>query len=262
MASARAPFRWNLRRRGTGRPLLLLHGLGLSSFFWEWNLEPLSCSFQAIAPDLPGFGRSGRLLRYRWESVVSLLKSLIDELRLDAFDLVGHSMGGALACELAVDLRERVGKLILVAPAGYGGVSPLPFRMRIASGVPLGEFLLLFRTRSAIRYFMRWQGFFEPRYLTEEMVDAVAEGSPRAFLTMGREILKRDITARLSEIRAPTLIVWGERDIVTPPAALSIFQEGIRDSRVLLLKDCGHLAQIEQAETFNREAQRFLKRPG
>ncbi len=252
---------WNLRRRGEGRPLLLLHGLGLSSFFWEWNLESLSRSFQAIAPDLPGFGQSGRLLRYRWESVVRLLKSLIDDLRLESFDLIGHSMGGALACEIAADLKGRVGRLILVAPAGFGG-ERLSFRIRAAARVPLGEFLLLFRTRAAIRYFMRQQSFFDPDLLTEEMVDAVCEGSPRAFLAMGRELLKRDVAARLSEIRAPALIVWGERDIVIPPAALPIFQKGIQNSQVILLRDCGHLPQIERADLFNREAERFLTGPG
>ncbi len=114
-----APSRWHFAEQGEGPPLLLLHGLGASSFSWRHNLSPLARHFRVLAPDLPPHGRSAAPADgdYTPEALSRAVMDFLDRRGISRTAVAGNSLGGALALLLARDYPERVSALVLLAPA-------------------------------------------------------------------------------------------------------------------------------------------------
>ncbi len=254
---------------GEGPPLVLVHGLGGSSVFWQRNVGPLVRHFQVFTLDIPGFGRSEKpRFEYGLSNGIDVLRDFLDAMALENASLVGHSMGGLLCMSMALRFPLRVARLVLVDAAGLGKEVHLP--VRLASVPILGE-LFLGKSRSFIRSEMR-SLFYDPSYLTDEFIDDVYEtrrspGARHAFLATLRNGVSflgiRDaviLQNELHQLTTPTLIVWGAQDRLFPLAHAYAAHEHIRGSTLQVFDKCGHCPHIEKADQFNELVEDFLRR--
>jgi pimeloyl-ACP methyl ester carboxylesterase len=260
--------RMNVILLGSGErtPAVFVHGLGGSWKNWLENLPAFALERRVIAFDLPGFGESELPAQeISISGYARCVEQLCERLGLGKIDLVGNSMGGFVSAELAITHPERVRRLALVDAAGISIVDlrrwPARTAMRLVAvqagwGSAQRHILLRPRLRhAAFRTVMR--------HPTRLALDLVAEqaggpGMPGFLLAMDA-LLSYDFRDRLSEIRCPTLIVHGEDDMLVPVADAHEFQRLIPGSRLLILKDTGHVPMLERPRTFNRALADFLE---
>jgi pimeloyl-ACP methyl ester carboxylesterase len=246
-----------------GVPVLLLHGFGTSREAMMSLMPWLSATHRCLAPDLPGFGRHP----YHVGSVhdadfyVRQIVSFADALGLQQFDVVGTSMGGALATQLAVQHPERVRRLVLLAPAGVRPPVLNEFMQQVEEGAnPLDiaseadfERVLgyVFEVRPPVlwqfRHFMTAEAL-RRRPETLQIVEAI-----RPFLLDG-------VREELPRVQAPTLVVWGDRDRVTDRSMMPIFTAGIPRATGALIRGAGHVVFSDAPEETRRTMVPFLQR--
>lgn len=204
------------RVSGSGEPLVLVHGLAGSWRWWSPVLEQLAARRRVHVVDLPRLRHPVRAAQLsEW------LARWLDAVGLDDTELVGHSLGGLVAAELAATRPEQTRRLVLVAPAG------IPCGRSLS-----GRALPLLRTLYDVR-----------RSLPMLTIDAVRTGP----LEVARGIAfvsGRDLRQELSTIRAPTLVVWGERDRLVPLRIAEEWRQAIVDVRSTYLS-CGHVPMLE-----------------
>ena len=238
-----------------GEPLLYLHGAGGNNGI-EGFLEELGKDFKVFAPHFPGYGESTG--NEHIDDVVDaalFYHQLMDELGIPNANVVGHSMGGMLAAELAALDVHRAKKLILVAPAGFWiDANPIPdfFAAQLNEIAPL----LFHDTNSPMAKMMTAipEDFKALETMYVERVKRLATASK--FLW---PIPDRGLKKRAYRIQSPTLLVWGESDRLIPPAYAKEFQSRIKGSKLEVIKAAGHMVQYEQPEAFVKTVKAFLK---
>lgn len=222
---------------GAGEPLVLLHGLAGSTAWWKRNVEDLSRHYMVYLVDWPGFGVMRRYRRhFSVAGAAEWLSGLLDALELNKASLVGHSMGGLIAAIFAARWPDRLSKLVLVAPAI--GLS----RRTIAT-----FFLPLAREALSVH----------PRFAPTLTRDTARAG-PFTLQRVARELLAMNVEGELAWITTPCLLVWGERDLLVPVAFAHQLQGKIRNSRLCLLPQAGHLVMYQRAAQFNKAVLAFL----
>jgi triacylglycerol lipase len=239
---------------GEGPPLVLIHGIGGDADQWAFVFGALSAANRVIAFDLLGFGRSDKpAIDYRVEGYVEFLDRLLRAIGIHRSAVLGHSFGGWIAAEFALRFPECVEKLVLVDAAGIdAGAAEIPIDLNVSSRRAM---------REAFEFMFHDQAFASDALvdlayaLHLERGDGYAIRSALATLADPREKLD----ARLSELRVPTLLVWGERDALTPVAMAREFHRRIAGSRLELIPECGHLPPLEKAAEFARAVTRFLR---
>jgi pimeloyl-ACP methyl ester carboxylesterase len=249
---------------GNGASLLLLHGLGGSTFGFRHLIPILSPRFRVLALDLKGFGYSERPPDgdYSLTAQVRLVKGFLDALNIEQAAVLGHSLGGAVAMRLAVDFPERVERLILVSSA-----SDRETRRGVRGAALLRPFLPIV---GAFTLQNRWfrerslrSGCYDPAYVTPEVMEGYLRPSRiRGYLrSLGRLMVdrKNDRPLDPSAIRQPTLIIWGESDRWLPPSRGWALQETLLDSRLVIVERAGHLVLEEQPEESARAISDFLR---
>ncbi|MDQ3990979.1 MAG: alpha/beta fold hydrolase [Actinomycetota bacterium] len=236
----------------SGRPVLLLHGLHGSADHWRW-LAPRLPGFTCYAPDLKGHGRSQRpSAGYRYEDYAAHVLGLLDVLGLDAVDVIGTSMGGAVAMWMAVHFPERVGRLVLVCPAGVGKLHA-PGVAQFALGAV--EILLRTRTRALADHARRTQfadpGSIDPRFFAAKEADALRRRRDpvyrRASLAQYRALLS-PAHLDVERIGHPTLVVWGAEDRALPWQMAADGLARIPRARLVVLERSGHLPHVESPD--------------
>lgn len=247
---------------GKGMPVVLVHGLGASMYAWRKNIAPLAAAgFRVIAFDNRGFGFSDQPdSGYDNAAYARLLVALLDSLHLADAVLVGHSMGGAIAAEVAIDHPSRVRGLVLIASAGLGVREPLLFR--VARWPVVGPSLLALRGRGLTGRILR-STYADPRRVSEEDVDQYY--APVARESYGRTlrlVLRRfrfdALVGRLDHVAAPTLVLWGDHDRMVPLPLGRALAAGIPRSALLIVPDAGHAVQEEAPNEVNRLLIKFL----
>lgn len=224
---------------GAGPPLMLVHGLAASSRWWVKNVQALGQHFQLYMLDLIGFGRSRTGQRFSLDEAARCLIQWMDQLKLEKMSIVGHSMGGRIAAELAADFPNRVDRLVLID-------SPiLPFQH--------GYTKQIWGMARALRHFSR-------DFLPVLIGDTLQAGSLNV-LRIGRQLLLTDRSHKLAAIQAPTLIIWGDQDTIVPLALGKALTQGLPHSQFVTLKGAGHVPMWEKAEEFNRIVLDFLCNP-
>ena len=246
--------------------MVLIHGFASSTLVWSKVFLNLAASgFRVIAPDMLGYGYSGkpRHGEYTIAGQARLITGLLDRLRIKRAHVVGSSYGGAVAATVALDYPNRVDNLVLVAPVNNN--RPLEYRLMKVVGAPLvGDVVspLLIGSRRLLR--MRMKKVYDRHawVLDERRVDARhqplrAAGTQRAIIRTVRrwdaERISRD--ARL--IRQPTLLLWGENDIEIPLADGERLHNNIRESRLIVFSNCGHLPHEEYPIEFTKLVTEF-----
>jgi len=248
---------------GRGAPVVFLHGLGASMYAWRRNLAAVAAAgFRVIAFDNRGFGLSDKpAAPYDNAAYARLAIALMDSLRLTDAVLVGHSMGGAIAAQVAIEYPARVRGLVLVGSAGLGAREPLLFR--VARWPVLGPAALALRGRGFTARLLR-STYFDPGKVTEADVDQyyapVAQTEyGRALRGVLQQFRFTALEGRLDRIVAPTLVLWGEEDRWVPMGLGRALAAGITRSAFVSVPHAGHSVQEEAPDEVNHLVIRFLK---
>jgi pimeloyl-ACP methyl ester carboxylesterase len=251
---------------GSGVPLLLVHDLFCSHHAFDDVIEPLSRNFHVIALDLPGFGDSEKpppsRYPYTLETFAEVVTDVIAALQVGRSHLIGHGLGGGVALTLAAEHPEFVDHLVLVSPHILPARLPPPLRYAL---LPLfGRFIFkqVFGRTMFRRYFQR-QVYGPGHEVPLERIDsyfrsfntpAAREGAYSA-LHASRDT--RPSVARLTRVRAPTLLVWGRADTITPPLHAPRLVRQLATAH-MEFTDSGHSPHEEHPERFVQVVQRFL----
>jgi 2-hydroxy-6-oxonona-2,4-dienedioate hydrolase len=242
-----------------GKILILLHGLGASAERWSRVIPTLSTDYRVIAPDIIGFGYSDKpAVEYTMDFFIEFLRSFLDNLGISKASIIGSSLGGHIASEFAIRFNHMVEKLVLVSPAGMmRKSSPALDRYIMAALYP--EYQRVYETFREMVY--------DPNAINQEiLMDFVNRMSlPNAKYAFMSTLLgiryAPGLTGRLSNITAPTLLVWGENDTTIPLAECANQYSGIPNmEELVVMKKCRHIPPIEKPATFNRIVLRFLTR--
>ncbi|GAA4545220.1 alpha/beta hydrolase [Pseudonocardia xishanensis] len=267
------PIQYHLA--GSGRALLLLHGSGPGVSGWANfgpNVPAFSEHFQVVIPDQPGFGKSYRpdlSVPYTTTSIAAILR-LLDAEGIDRVDIVGNSLGGAVATQLTLDHPDRVRRLVLMGP---GGISPPLLAPLPTEGIRLLVEFCEDPTRERLVTWMRAM-VGDQAFLTEERVErrwqtASAPGGTdfvRDFFRAAMATMSKGpgtgvpVWARLHEITQPTLLTYGRDDRVTPLEGALHPLRNIRNAELHVFPNCGHWAMQERQLEFERVVSEFLLR--
>lgn len=239
------------------KTLFILHGWQSSKEKWQRVKENLEASsIKVIIPDLPGFGKENELDRaWNLDDYVSWLRNLIEEACPEPAEgvfLLGHSFGGRIAIKLAAKYPEKLSGLILVSAAG---ITPRPkIKITVFSifskignlifSLPILKIFRPLATKSA--YLLAGANdyrFIENLFLKQTFKGAIAE----------------NLTLLLPEIKTPTLIIWGEKDKITPLKDAYFMNKKIDNSKLEILKNTKHLPYLENPKLLAQKIVSFLK---
>ncbi len=221
---------------GSGPPLILLHGLSGSGRWWGRNVPAFADSFRTYTVDLPGFGESRGVRWSRLDDIADRLADWLVDEGLPRAHIAGHSLGGAVAARLAARHPNRVDRLVLVDAA----IRPQATRATA-------------RPADVARTIRRAAPGFAPLLLRD-----LLRCHPRSFIAAMVDAMLPDWEPYLTRINAPTLVVWGEHDAITPLALGHEIVAVVPGARLITVAEAGHNPMWERAEAFNAEVLRFL----
>jgi pimeloyl-ACP methyl ester carboxylesterase len=257
-----------------GPPAVLVHGLGGRWANWLENLTALAdAGRRVIAMDLPGFGASPLPAeRISIPGYGRWLVALLGELGVSRAALVGNSMGGSIAAEVAIQAPDLVDRLVLVSAAGISSQKQrsdhlLSALYRVESvGAYLTGAVVARAAWVARRPRLRRRALSFVMCHPEQLSAALAYeqiegiGTP-GFLPALDACSDYPIRDRLVEIAAPALIVWGADDVIVPVGDADVFAALIPDARKVVWEDTGHVAMLERPAAFNALLAEFLAAP-
>lgn len=226
---------------GEGEPIILIHGLSGSGAWWSRNVGALAERFRVHVVDLIGFGASRGGQAFVLQEAARHLAGWMEQLGIEHAAVVGHSMGGFVAVDLAAEFPDRVARLVLVDAAA------LPFQRR---------------------YLKHALGLMQAsRYLPLDFWPTLVRDALRAGpLTIGRaafELFSADISEKLERVRAPTLVIWGEYDRLVP---IEFGEQLCRllptNRQLMVIKGAGHNPMWDRPKTFNDVLIDFLTHGG
>ncbi len=254
---------------GRGPAVILVHGLGCSAEFWQYNVGALAQQSRVYALDLLGFGRSDKEIdEWSLSYGASFIARFMDALQIERGTLVGNSFGGILCAQFAVQFTARLEKLVLVDSAGFGRELTLFLRLE---SVPILASAMLILYRWVLPLTARW-AYSDPSSVDEEWLAETwailrspgVRDNALKVIRMGvdlggqREEFFHDLHRRLTHMTAPTLIIWGSDDALVPVSHAYTAHKLIPNSQVRILQHCGHLPQVERPEEFNQLLRDFL----
>lgn len=255
--------RWAYLDGGRGEVILFVPGYGMEKDGWDLFARHWTRAYRVIIPDLPGFGETARSDGWTYDvpSQAERLHRFVNRLGIASFHLVGISMGGAVAAYYAAEHPAEVKSLFLMAPAGV--------QSRVASEAwrdyrEKGNIVLLYENAEqfdklldAIFYrkpFVPWpfKRYFGKKGALEY---PLREKILRDLERGGIDILEE----RLSEVKAPTLVLWGENDRILHVSGAEKFRQALPDGRSITLAECGHVVFFDQPEATRRAYRDFLQ---
>jgi 3-oxoadipate enol-lactonase len=251
---------------GDGPPLVLLMGIGYDSSLWTLAQVPaLSAQFQVVLMDNRDAGRSSRADHpYRVADMADDVAGLLDALGVQRSHLLGLSMGGLIAQEFALRHADRLDRLVLTgtgaAPA-RSVVDPIEIWSWVKTNDPTGE---VFGGQQFVSLFST--AFLRNSDAVRDTAELLASNpypmSPEAYARQAKAYLQFDCLDRLGMISAPTLVVVGEQDLLTPPWIAREVADAIPGSQFEVIRGDGssHVVPIERPDDFNRLVSDFLAR--
>ncbi len=237
----------NYLESGSGKPIVMLHGWGQSSGCFLDIAEEISKTHQVFAIDLPGFGDSDEPDRiydiYDYEYIVA---KFIETLNLKDVTLIGHSFGGRISIIYAAS-TENVKNLILTGAAGIKPKRSLRYHLAVYH-------------YKYMKFLCKTPLYFQ--YRDDLMANSGSSDYKNASQVMKQVlsvVVNQDLTHLLSEIKAKTLLYWGENDDATPLSDGQIMEEKIKNSTLKVMSGSGHYAFLENKEDFILEVKKILK---
>lgn len=258
---------WHFIDQGRGPNLVLLHGLGASSFSWRHNIGPMGRHFRVLAPDLPPHGRSPAPVDGDY-TVAGQIRGILEFLErrgLEQATLVGNSLGGGLALLLARDYPDRFPALVLLAPGV--ALTRLPRIFHPLRVLLLGHLAAALLGPWIIPFALR-QIYYHRELITQEVISGYAapfrEFSRR--LAIGRlcqqlnPLPLEEVEALLHNLRQPVSLIWGYQDRVLPVRQAYWIKERLPQAQMHILPQAGHAPQEEAPDEVNKIIIAFLGR--
>ncbi|GDY29778.1 4,5:9,10-diseco-3-hydroxy-5,9,17-trioxoandrosta-1(10),2-diene-4-oate hydrolase [Gandjariella thermophila] len=258
-----------------GTPVVMLHGGGPGASAWSnfgRNLPVFARQYRTLAVDQPGFGHSDKpaVRGHYFTFAADALLGLLDELGIERAHLVGNSLGGGTAVRFALRHPDRAGRLALMGP---GGLSVNVFSPDPTEGIKrLYEFAAPpGPSREKLAAFLRTM-VFDQSLVTDELIEeryrlASDPESLRAMASMGASFLQPDtyedgmLWREVHRLRQRVLLIWGREDRVNPLDGALLALKQIPRAQLHVFSRCGHWAQLEQFDEFNRLVTAFLAEP-
>ena len=248
-------------------PVVMIHGYTASVYSWRSSAPLIAeAGFRVVLVDLIGFGYSDkpRHFEYTIEAQARMVTRFMDRLGLGQAIVVGSSYGGAVATTIALDYPERVEKLVLVDAVINDDLRSHPL-LRLASVPGIGEVVTPFIADSRALLKHRMSGTLargNAHMITEDRIQSIlrplrAADGHHSLLATSRNWRANRITSDAHLITQPTLIIWGEEDTVTPLEHGYLLRDALPGSRLLVLKNCGHVPQEENAPLFSKLVAEF-----
>lgn len=249
-----------------GPVIVLLHGSNASLHSWEpWVVE-LADQFRIVTVDLPGHGLTGPVPGddYSQAGMVKFVDEFTTAMKLSTFALGGNSMGGGVAARYAIEHPQRLTHLILVDAGG------MPTKIERDPGIgfrlarmPIAQNLMLYVTPRRIFEENLKTAIGDDTLVTAEMVDLYwelnrREGNRAASLKRFQTAPDTFVQDNAAKIAAPTLILWGELDTLTPPDMGEAYAKAIGGSRLIVYNNVGHMPMEEVAETSAQAVREFM----
>ena len=228
--------------------LLLLHGLfgALSNF--EAIFKRFSGEYNVVIPILPIYEMP--IFEVSVMGLVDFVKKFVQYKNYETVHVLGNSLGGHIALLFALAQPESIGSLTLTG----------------SSGLFESAFGTAFPKRGDYEYIKRKTGdtFYDPNVATKELVDEVFgivndRNKAIRVVATAKSAVRHNLGDKLHKIKAPTLLIWGKQDAVTPPFVAEKFNELINDSRLHFIDKCGHAPMMEKPEEFNEILEAFLQ---
>jgi pimeloyl-ACP methyl ester carboxylesterase len=258
VSQAGKPVRLAVRQKGRGRPIVMLHGLGASSYTWNAITPQLAKTNRVIAIDLKGFGDSDKPLdeAYSIADQAALVKAYLAKNDLRGVTLVGHSYGGAVAMSVALDdaaaTRKRIDKLVLIDSLAYK--QPVPFFFRLLQTPVVGKLGLelipadvqISRALSVAYY---RDEKVNPETIATYSAPLQSEGGKHALLATIESLTNENpdaFTERYKTLNTPTLLIWCAHDRIVPLAFGKRLAKDLPNSKIDVIEECGHIPQEEE----------------
>jgi 4,5:9,10-diseco-3-hydroxy-5,9,17-trioxoandrosta-1(10),2-diene-4-oate hydrolase len=270
-AGTPGPVRLHYHDEGAGEPVVLLHGGGPGASGWSnfgHNAAVLGTVHRVVLPDQPGFGRSGapEVVGNYFTFSADALAALLDHLSVERAHLIGNSLGGGTAVRFALRYPDRVNKLVLMGP---GGLSLNVFSPDPTEGVSKLTAFAMDPSRERMAAFLR-SLVFDQKRITDDLIDERYEvaRTPEALAAMtslGRSFFDPAtaedgmLWREAHRLRNQVLLIWGREDRVNPLDGALVALKLIRKARLHVFSGCGHWAQLEKADEFNRLVLDFLR---
>lgn len=231
-----------------GETLLLLHGLfgALSNF--EGIINHFSKEYNVVVPMLPIYEMP--IFEVSVTGLVDFVTRFVNFKQYDKVHLVGNSLGGHITLLYALAHPDRVASVTLTGSSGL-------FESAFGTAFPKRGDYEYIRKKTA-------ETFYNPEVATKELVDEVFgivndRNKAIRVVATAKSAVRHNLGDKLHHIKAPTLLIWGKQDTVTPPFVAEKFHELIKNSRLHFLDECGHAPMMENPEAFNNLLDAFLK---
>jgi len=252
-------------RQGQGPAVLLLHGIPSSSYLWRDIIDPLSATFDVLAPDLLGYGDSDKRLDADLSIAAQAryMVAFMETLGVHQAAVIGHDIGGGVAQLMAVDEPQRVARLTLIDSA-VDNNWPVPVIARLKEPA-WDQIMVNIDLRKGLREGLE-KGMVTASRVTDEVVDEWTRpfqdlGGRRAYLRAARALNNRDLVSRskhIEELEIPTLILWGANDAFLEPRWAEVLQRKFRTSTVEIIDPGGHFLPLDRPDAVIEAVTRFL----
>lgn len=251
---------------GSGPPVIMLHGSGpgvSGTANWQYNIAPLAKKFHVLAPDIVGFGATERPddIVYSLRSWTDHVWAFLDAHGIDRTAIVGNSLGGRIALQMATDRPDRISRMVLMGSPGVG--------MSLTEG--LRALRAYEPSHIAMEALLRNYFAVDPTLITDELVAiryeaSVADGAYEAYRAMFFDPRHKGSELGITEeevraITTPALLIHGREDKVVPLSVSVTMVSLLPNADLHVFSHCGHWTQIERADEFSALVSDFLGRP-
>lgn len=248
--------------QGQGETMILVHGWAGNIWNWLSVFGPLAEHHRVIALDLPGHGKSGcpQGFGFTMPEYAKFLVQVMDQLKIEKATVVGSSMGGAIVVWTAILAPERVDRLVIVDGAGTSIqnnlmraagylVSPATVIPLIHLAFPVNE-----KTLAAVPDSEKKRVILAEQLYASDRRPCASQALAKSMRSLARDI----VDSRLSEIKAPTLVIWGSDDGLLPRAAGQFYQSHVANAKLVIIENGNHTPMQWQPQAFLKEINNFL----
>jgi pimeloyl-ACP methyl ester carboxylesterase len=232
---------------GEGEVFILLHGLFGALSNWEGVVNNFSKSYKVVIPLLPIYEMPVR--EAGLEKLVQFLSDFVENQNYDSFNLMGNSLGGHIALIFTLEYPQRVKRLILTGSSGL-------FENSMGGSFPKrGSYEYI---KERVEY-----TFYDPKTVTKEYIDEIFEVTkniPKCLriVAIAKSAQRHNLAAELPNIKAPTLLIWGLNDTITPPHVAHEFNRLIPTSKLKFIDKCCHAPMMEHPVKYNEILESYM----
>ncbi len=233
-------------------PIVFLHGVGSDKSVWRPQLEHFSAGRRAIAFDYPGYGESDPSPASTRDDLAAAMLAAMDSMAIPRAHICGLSLGGVIAIAMHAAAPDRCDSLILADTFAVHPDGQAIYDRSISASRDIGMRALAEARAGALL------GSAATDAMTSEVIATMSRIDPAAYACGAKAVWLADQRERVAAIAAPTLVICGDEDVITPPQLSRDLATAIAGSSLAIIPRSGHLANMEQPGEFNRLLDQFL----